>query len=216
VIPAGDGACVAAAAGAATAVGEPGARAATPAPPRATLQIGEVAERIGLSQTTLRHYDQAGLVVPSARSQGGFRLYTEDDVARLLLVRRMKPLGFSVGEMRELLGTVEALCGEALSGEALSGEALSGEASSGEALSGGPGGPGGPDASSSTAAPDGQPQKTPEGSPPDATVLLERLAAFHAAATTRCALLEAELAMAQEYADMLGSLLGADAGARTR
>lgn len=175
-MPAGDGACVAAATGAATAVGEPGARATTPAPPRATLQIGEVAERIGLSQTTLRHYDQAGLVVPSARSQGGFRLYTEDDVARLLLVRRMKPLGFSLDEMRELLATVEALCGEALPGEATA----------------------------------------PEGSPPDATVLLERLAAFHAAATTRCALLEAELAMAQEYADMLGSLLSADAGARTR
>lgn len=158
-----------------------------PARPDATLQIGEVAERIGLSQTTLRHYDQAGLVVPSARSQGGFRLYTEDDVARLLLVRRMKPLGFSLDEMRELLATVEALSD----------------------------GPGGPDASPAPAAPDGQPQGPPDGSPPDAQVL-ERLAGFHAAATTRCALLRAELAMAQEYADMLGSLLGEAASAPTR
>lgn len=67
------------------------------------MQIGEVAERTGLSINTLRHYDQVGLVTPSARSQGGFRLYTEQDVARLLLIRRMKPLGFSLDQMRELL-----------------------------------------------------------------------------------------------------------------
>lgn len=73
------------------------------------MQIGEVADRTRLSLNTLRHYDQAGLVVPSARSQGGFRLYTEVDVQRLLTIRRMKPLGFSLEEMRELLDVVDRL-----------------------------------------------------------------------------------------------------------
>ncbi|WP_142001441.1 MerR family transcriptional regulator [Amycolatopsis cihanbeyliensis] len=67
------------------------------------MQIGEVAERTGLSLRTIRYYEEVGLVTPSARSQGGFRLYTEPDVARLLLARRMKPLGFQLEQMRELL-----------------------------------------------------------------------------------------------------------------
>ncbi|MCW2581855.1 MAG: hmrR [Klenkia sp.] len=68
-----------------------------------TLQIGEVADRIGLSLRTIRHYDEVGLAVPSARSDGGFRLYVEADVERLRVVMQMKPLGFSLEEMRELL-----------------------------------------------------------------------------------------------------------------
>ncbi len=73
------------------------------------MQIGEVAERTQLSLNTLRHYDQTGLVVPSARSQGGFRLYTGADVDRLLAIRRMKPLGFTLEEMRELLEVTDRL-----------------------------------------------------------------------------------------------------------
>ncbi|WP_043368340.1 MerR family DNA-binding transcriptional regulator, partial [Mycolicibacterium conceptionense] len=48
------------------------------------MQIGEVAARTELSIKTIRHYDEVGLVTPSARSAGGFRLYTADDVNRLL------------------------------------------------------------------------------------------------------------------------------------
>lgn len=73
------------------------------------MQIGQVAERTELSVRTVRHYDEVGLIVPSARSVGGFRLYTDDDVARLLLVRRMKPLGFTLEEMRALLEAVAVL-----------------------------------------------------------------------------------------------------------
>lgn len=72
-------------------------------------QIGEVAERTHLSLRTIRYYEEVGLVVPSARSQGGFRLYSDADVERLLLVRRMKPLDFSLDEMRDLLQTLDAL-----------------------------------------------------------------------------------------------------------
>ncbi|KAB2971131.1 MerR family transcriptional regulator [Streptomyces sp. SS1-1] len=73
------------------------------------MQIGEVATRTELSLRTIRHYEETGLVVPSARSQGGFRLYTEADVARLMVIRRMKPLGFTLDEMRELLDVTDRL-----------------------------------------------------------------------------------------------------------
>lgn len=68
------------------------------------MQIGEVAERTGLSIRTIRYYGEVCLVEPSARSQGGFRLYTEQDVQRLLLIREMKTLDLSLEQIRELLG----------------------------------------------------------------------------------------------------------------
>lgn len=71
------------------------------------MQIGEVAERTGLSLRTIRYYEEVGLVVPSARSQGGFRLYAEPDVDRLQLIKRMKPLGFQLDEMRDLLAILD-------------------------------------------------------------------------------------------------------------
>ncbi len=73
------------------------------------MQIGEVAERTELSIRTVRHYDEVGLVTPSARSTGGFRLYTDADVARLVVIRRMKPLGFTLAEMKELLDSLDVL-----------------------------------------------------------------------------------------------------------
>ncbi|MFJ2019607.1 MerR family transcriptional regulator [Streptomyces nodosus] len=82
------------------------------------MQIGEVAARTELSLRTIRHYEETGLVIPSARSQGGFRLYTESDVARLMVIRRMKPLGFTLDEMRALLEATDRLdSGEELPSE---------------------------------------------------------------------------------------------------
>lgn len=66
-------------------------------------QIGEVAEAVGLSLRTIRYYDEAGLVPPSGRSSGGFRLYTDADIDRLRLVKHMKPLDLTIDEMRDLL-----------------------------------------------------------------------------------------------------------------
>ena len=43
------------------------------------LQIGQVAERTGLSLRTIRFYEENGLVIPTARSEGGFRLYSENE-----------------------------------------------------------------------------------------------------------------------------------------
>ena len=75
-------------------------------------QIGEVAERTGLSLRTIRYYEEVGLVVPAGRSSGGFRLYSDDDVQRLLLVKHTKPLNFSLEEMRDLLAVLDVLTGQ--------------------------------------------------------------------------------------------------------
>lgn len=74
-----------------------------------TMHIGDLAEATGLSQRTIRHYDEVGLLPASTRSDGGFRIYTESDLQRMLVIRSMKPLGFTLGEMGELLETVDAL-----------------------------------------------------------------------------------------------------------
>jgi DNA-binding transcriptional MerR regulator len=73
------------------------------------MQIGEVASRTELSLRSLRHWEEVGLLKPSGRSEGGFRLYTEADVDKILVIRRMKPLGFSLDEMRSVMTDVEIL-----------------------------------------------------------------------------------------------------------
>lgn len=71
-----------------------------------TMHIGELADRTGLSLRTIRHYDEVGLLPATARTDGGFRVYTEDDFERLMVIKAMKPLGFSLGEMAEILSIV--------------------------------------------------------------------------------------------------------------
>jgi MerR family copper efflux transcriptional regulator len=71
------------------------------------LQIGEVAERVGLSLRTIRYYEEVGLVSPSERTQGGFRLYSESAVERLGVLKGMKPLGLTLEEIRELMALLE-------------------------------------------------------------------------------------------------------------
>ena len=73
------------------------------------LQIGEAAERAGLSLRTVRYYEEVGLLEPAKRTDGGFRLYTSEHVDRLGLIKRMKPLGFTVQQMRELLDARDIL-----------------------------------------------------------------------------------------------------------
>ncbi|POH60386.1 MerR family transcriptional regulator [Arthrobacter glacialis] len=73
------------------------------------MHIGDLAEATGLSQRTIRHYDEVGLLPATTRSDGGFRIYTESDLQRMLVIRSMKPLGFTLEEMGELLDTVDIL-----------------------------------------------------------------------------------------------------------
>jgi Predicted transcriptional regulators len=69
-----------------------------------TLQIGEVAERTGVTQRTLRFYEEKGLLKPPSRMDGGFRLYSEEDVKRVQKIRRLQELlGTSLAEIKEMV-----------------------------------------------------------------------------------------------------------------
>jgi DNA-binding transcriptional MerR regulator len=77
--------------------------------PDGTIQIGEVARRLDLSLNTIRHWHEAGLAPPAGRSPGGFRLYTVADIERLAFIKRFRPLGFGLDEIREVLAARDAL-----------------------------------------------------------------------------------------------------------
>lgn len=66
-------------------------------------RIGELAARAGVSERTLRYYEELGLISPSGVSPGGFRLYTETDLRRVLVIKVFKDLGLSLEQIRELL-----------------------------------------------------------------------------------------------------------------
>jgi DNA-binding transcriptional MerR regulator len=73
------------------------------------MHIGEVAELTGLGQRTIRYYGEMGLVPAAARSGGGFRLYSQNDLDRFRLIMQLKPLDFSLEEMKEMLDLLDAL-----------------------------------------------------------------------------------------------------------
>jgi MerR family transcriptional regulator, copper efflux regulator len=64
--------------------------------------IGDVAERSGFSASALRYYEEIGLVHPSGRSGGGYRLYDDRALARLAFIARAKALGCSLEEITDL------------------------------------------------------------------------------------------------------------------
>jgi len=79
-------------------------------------RIGEVAERTGLTRRTLRHYDDLGLLVPSERSWGNYRLYSSEDLLRLLQIQNLKALGLSLTEIAEALADPSLDAAAALAG----------------------------------------------------------------------------------------------------
>lgn len=72
-------------------------------------QIGTVADRVDLSLRTIRYYEEIGLVSPSGRTEGGFRLYTESDIDRLHLVKALKPVGMPLEMISELLDCADQI-----------------------------------------------------------------------------------------------------------
>src|SRR5258706_2004929 len=78
---------------------------AVPALPGADqLRIEAVARRTGLTRGTIRYYEQTGLLTACGRSEGGFRLFSEADVARLERIQALKDsAGLSLAEIAELL-----------------------------------------------------------------------------------------------------------------
>ena len=75
------------------------------------ITVKQVAERVGLPSRTIRYYDRIGLVRADERSEAGYRLYSAEEEARLLFIRRAKRLGFSLDEIRGLLAAAESGCG---------------------------------------------------------------------------------------------------------
>jgi DNA-binding transcriptional MerR regulator len=67
------------------------------------MHIGKVARETGLTVDAIRFYERQGLLPRAPRSAGGFRLYGDAAVESLRFARRMQSLGFSLGEIRELL-----------------------------------------------------------------------------------------------------------------
>ena len=68
-----------------------------------TYQIGALAARTHLSLRTLRYWEEVGLIAPTARTTGGFRLFTEADVQRVELIKRMKPIDLTLDELRVMV-----------------------------------------------------------------------------------------------------------------
>ena len=73
-----------------------------------TMTIGELARSAGINPRTLRYYERIGLLVPSARTDAGYRLYTERDAGRLSFIRRAQALGLSLTEIADVIALREA------------------------------------------------------------------------------------------------------------
>src|SRR4051794_37158323 len=70
-------------------------------------KIGELANETGLTVRTLHHYDQIGLLKPSAETEGGHRLYSTADVEQLQKIVTLKQLGFSLERIKEAIASSE-------------------------------------------------------------------------------------------------------------
>ena len=76
---------------------------------RGTYQIGEIARRCHLSLRTLRYWEEVGLITPTGRTPGGYRVYSEQALERVMLIRGMKPVDFSIEELKELVSLVDSV-----------------------------------------------------------------------------------------------------------
>jgi MerR family copper efflux transcriptional regulator len=77
-----------------------GSLSANPAP---SLRIGEVARRTGLPVKTIRYYCDQGLLQPRARSESGYRLFDEENLAELTIIRSLRAMDVSIPELVRIL-----------------------------------------------------------------------------------------------------------------
>jgi len=66
-------------------------------------KVGELAKRAGITVRTLHHYESVGLLIPSARSSAGYRLYNREDISRLHAIQALTRLGMSLNAVRDCL-----------------------------------------------------------------------------------------------------------------
>lgn len=69
-----------------------------------TMTIGELASQAGVNVQTVRYYERRGILPEPARTASGYRQYDGEALARVRFIRRAQELGFSLGEIEELLG----------------------------------------------------------------------------------------------------------------
>ncbi len=73
----------------------------------AKLRIGRLAAKTGTNAPTIRYYEEIGLLRAADREASGQRVYGEEDVKRLTLIRRCRDFGFSIGQVRSLVALVQ-------------------------------------------------------------------------------------------------------------
>jgi MerR family copper efflux transcriptional regulator len=81
--------------------------AASPSGP-VRMKIGELARKTGKTPRALHLYEEMGLLRPPQRTEGGFRLYGPDELARVYWIAKLQDMGFSLPQIQGLLATVHA------------------------------------------------------------------------------------------------------------
>ena len=79
------------------------------------LTIGKLAGLAAVSADTLRYYEREGLIAPTTKSEGGYRLYGKHAITRIYFIRQAQHCGFTLTEIRELLALRNqraACCGD--------------------------------------------------------------------------------------------------------
>ncbi len=67
------------------------------------LTIGRLAKQVGLGIETVRFYERQGLIEPPPRTESNYRIYPQEEVARLRFIKKAKSLGFTLNEIKELM-----------------------------------------------------------------------------------------------------------------